>query len=84
MSQPTPEPVPASITVTTPEPPPVAANQHYIINVSYLEMVPNVKQPQNRVQQIVALTVDEAFTKFRAAQPTAEVTQVQRTSPVMV
>lgn len=54
----------------------------YLFNFHHNVTVAN--QTQNKAEQVVAKTVDEALTKFRAAFPEAEVTQVQRTGAVTV
>lgn len=60
------------------------AGQHYIVNVSYCEVVEGSPNPKNKVDMIVAKTVDEAFAKFRTSHPDSEVTQIMRGGQVQV
>lgn len=61
---------------------PMDSEPNYIFNFSHSIKVVNVVS--NKVEQVVAPTIDAAFIKFRAAFPDAEVTQIQRTNTVTV
>lgn len=83
MSQPAPEPSTLGPT-DSPAASNVGAAPSYIFNVNYVVKVAPNPNPQTRGEQFVALTLDSAFSKFRAKFPDAEVTLVQRQGAVNV
>lgn len=64
-------------TPTVPETP-----KTHLFNFTYLAQIGTNPVLQDRVEQVVALTVDEALAKFRAAFSTEEVKQIHRAGTV--